>query len=172
MDYYDRKYVEDYMCSRLSVFYQSRQLYDAIGTKAWTEILEYKFKCELLMVVNSRIRMHFWLPYSDDTLRGNFTNDSELGNGRQHMSDEELQQVYFLQSSSFWAQLKATFSSDLDGHDTFSWFFHSKEHNETTKYNNWNFTTPKVWDSVEHGFWFAEKTEALWRTQNYIVGKN
>lgn len=82
MDYYDRKYVEDYMCARLSVRFKSVQTFDAIGTLPWREILTFNFKCTFLQVVNRRIRMHFWLPYSDASMHGNFTNDSEQGNGK------------------------------------------------------------------------------------------
>ena len=69
------------------------------------------------------------------------------------------------------AQLIADFSKDLNGFLSYSWYFHSTEHADTNKYNNWNFTTGRVWDSVDEGFWFASGTNALWRTRNYFIGK-
>ena len=115
--------------------------------------------------------MHFWLPYTNTSLRGNFTNDSVYGSGKTGLTDEQLQKIEFHDSTSFRAQLRADFSHELDGFESFSWYFHSREHDQVQKYNNWNFTTAKLWDSVEEGFWFADNTTALWRTMNYVVGK-
>lgn len=82
LDYYDRKFVEDYVCSRLSVRFHSVTRFDAIGSNPWNERLDFKFKCELLLIVTGFMRVHFWLPYTDPSIRGNFTNDSGYGDGR------------------------------------------------------------------------------------------
>lgn len=57
------------------------------------------------------------------------------------MTDAELRQVEFIDSPAYRAQILADFSKDLNGFRTYTYYFHSKEHDQVEKYNNWNFTT-------------------------------
>ena len=169
-DFYDRKFVEDYMCARLKTKFKAQERFDAIGTVAWDEIVEWYFKCEFMHVVNDKIRIRFWLPYTDVDARLNYTNTSPYGAGKQTMTDDELQRVFFKKSTSFKAQLVMDYDNDLKGLTSYSYALHTKEAADVTKYNNWNFTTSRIWDSVEEGFWFANETTVLWHTVNHKVG--
>ena len=48
LDFYDKKFVEDYMCKRLAVFYKSAEVFDSIGISAWSEQFLINFPCEML----------------------------------------------------------------------------------------------------------------------------
>ena len=72
--------------------------------------------------------------------------------------------MLFKQYSGYYTKLKAVFHEDLNGLTVYNYMFHTKEANETTKYNNWNFTNNRIWDSYEEGFWFNEKTTVLYKT--------
>lgn len=54
-----------------------------------------------------------------------------------------------------------------------SWnaIFHTKDGRNTTKFNNWKFTSTLYWDSVEQGFWFDANTTLLTYTNEYVLGK-
>jgi len=47
---------------------------------------------------------------------------------------------------------------------------HTREGMDEKAYNNWNFTTPYWWDSVDNGMWYAEKTTILINTVTYKIG--
>jgi hypothetical protein len=48
---------------------------------------------------------------------------------------------------------------------------HTREGGDKTAYNNWNFTTPFHWDSVDNGFWYAPNTTILIYTVTYKIGE-
>lgn len=169
-DYYDRMFVQDYMCSRLKTKYRSIERFDAIGTVAWSELIEFNFRCEFMQVVNDKIRIRFWIPYAEQSL-SNFTNTSPFGAGRQSMSTEDREKTIFKRSTAFKAQLVMEYDESLTGLRTYTYALHTKEAANLTKYNNWNFTTSRIWDSVEEGFWFAANTTILWNSVVYTVGQ-
>lgn len=87
--------------------------------------------------------------------------------------NENLTTVFFKRSSEFNAQLKCEFHPDL--HGLYSWFamFHTSIGKNLSAYNNWNFssdTSSKWWDSVQHGFWFAETSTLLVYSVKYRIG--
>lgn len=63
------------------------------------------------------------------------------------------------------------FHEDLHGLKNWYALFHTREGKNLTKYNNWNFTTSRWWDSVDEGFWFATNTTILVYTVPYYIGK-
>lgn len=108
------------------------------------------------------------MPINNESYRADFRNSLDLD---VQMSEEDLTRIYYKRSSEFRAELVCEFHSDLHGLRSFYALFHTAEGKNKTKYNNWNFTTPRLWDSVDEGFWFATNTTKLVKTQTYIIGK-
>lgn len=87
------------------------------------------------------------------------------------MTEEELKLAFFKKISGYSMQMVVDFNEELNGLRSYSYNLHTQEANETTLFNNWNFTTAKIWDSVEEGFWFQPKTTILYNTDTYVIGK-
>ena len=147
----DKRFVEEYLCNRTEVSFTQENYYDSIGTVAYVDQYKYVFKCELLEVVNDKIRIHYWIPVEEPNYRSQFFNS--LGRTEPEF-EKNLTTVFFKRSSEFKAQINCEFSDDLK--DLRSWYalFHTRDSKNRTKYNNWNFTTSLYWDSVDQGFWF------------------
>lgn len=145
--------------------------FDRITGDNYNEVFDFDFKCELLDIVNDKIRLHYWIPINDQNYTATYFND---------LKSETIEPLYnkstvfFQRITGFIAQIKCEYHPDLN--DLKSWFalFHTKIGKNLTAYNNWNFssdTSSKWWDSIEHGFWFAESTTMLIQTVPYIIGK-
>ena len=72
----------------------------------------------------------------------------------------------------FSQQMTIDFDKELHGLKTYSRMFQTKDAHNFTKFNNWNFTSPTVWDGYGHeNFYFDKNTTLLFRTQIYTIGK-
>lgn len=49
--------------------------------------------------------------------------------------------------------------------------FHTEESKDFEAYNGWNFSSPRIWDSIEEGFWYAEGTSRLFETSSFEIGE-
>ena len=166
--YDDRKFIEEYFCNRTKMYYFQRNRYDAIGMEAYENQFFFHFRCSLLPFANDKIRIYFQMPVNDENYRAEFKNS--LGRP-EPKSENASTTIYYKRSSEFRAEIVCEFDPDLTGLSSFYALFHSAEGKNETKYNNWNFTTPTLWDSVEEGFWFATNTTKLVKTQTYVIGK-
>lgn len=63
------------------------------------------------------------------------------------------------------------FDKELNGLTTYQYMFHTSEAADTQKYNGWNFTTIRVWDDYDEGWWYSPKTTELFKTEDYEIGK-
>ena len=132
--------------------------YDRIEGDSYSEFYNFDFPCELLEVTNDKIRIHYWIPMNDESFKSSFDNDLKPDLVPSYNSST----VFFWRSTGFSAQVRCEFDPDL--YNLKSWYalFHTKiGKNNLTAFNNWNFTIPKWWDSIEHGFWFDEATTML-----------
>ena len=77
-DYYDKKFVEKFFCSRLSTTAKETYFYDAIGIETYTEYKTFKMDCVLLPFANDKIRILEKIPFND-TYVAEFENDSKSG---------------------------------------------------------------------------------------------
>jgi len=75
LSWHDRRFVEEYLCNRTSMYYKQARYYESIGTQAYTEQYRYNFKCELLPIVNDKIRIHYWIPLFDQDYKATYSND-------------------------------------------------------------------------------------------------
>lgn len=95
------------------------------------------------------------------------------GNANQR-PEYSLQTIFFKRSSEFSAQIFCEFHEDLNG--LYSWYalLHTSIGKDAQAYNNWNFSSDpssKWWDSVEHGFWYAQTTKLLVISSTYKIGQ-
>lgn len=67
MTWFDKRFIEEYLCNRTSMYYRQKNYYDAIGTQAYNEIYTYYFNCELLDIANDKIRIHYHIPMFNDS---------------------------------------------------------------------------------------------------------
>lgn len=111
MDWHDKRFLEEYICNRTKIWYQQKNLYDAINTDPYDEVYKFNFNCELLDIVSSLIRLHYWIPVLDDNYRAEFTH-SDDPNAEPVVN---LTTIFFKRSSEFSAQIFGDFSSDLFG---------------------------------------------------------
>ena len=49
--------------------------YDEIGKQTYNENFKFVFNCELLEIVNDKIRIHYWIPVNDPDYHAHFYND-------------------------------------------------------------------------------------------------
>ena len=68
-------------------------------------------------------------------------------------------------------QIFTEYDDELKGLTNFLWVWHNSNNNETD-HNNWNFTTPWLWDNVNNpkNMWYDERTSRLARTVKYKIG--
>lgn len=144
--------------------------YDRITGDNYNEIFEYDFRCELLDIANDKIRLHYWVPVNDEEYLSSYENDLDPNMEPAYNRST----VFFWRSTGFSAQIRNEFHPDLHGLRSWYALFHTKIGKNLTAFNNWNFssdTSSKWWDSIEHGFWFAESTTMLIQTVPYYIGQ-
>ena len=169
-DWHDNKFAGEYLCDRVQTTLEEDRLYDALGSEIYLETIVYNYDCYLMTIYAlGRMRLHFWIPYEDETFRGEFFNNSTVGLGRQEATDEELSTVTFETASNYKVGFSTYFSPDLQGINCYSYALSTKIANDTEAYNGWNFTSTLIWDSVEQGFWFAPTTMVLWQTDGFDI---
>lgn len=143
-----------------------------IGEEAYAETFRYDYDCYLMTIYDwGQLRVHFWLPFNDDSYRSVFSNNSTV-NGKQEATDDELKQAEFKLSSNYRTTFRTVFDDALAGITSYSVGFHTLIGNDTTAYNGWNFNTPELWDGVENGFWYAPTTHILWHTVDYKINED
>ena len=81
------------------MYYRQKNYYDSIGTKAYTEVYTFFFRCELLDIANDKIRIHYHVPINDPDYKAEFTNDVYPDKP----PNENLTTVFFKRSSEFTA---------------------------------------------------------------------
>ena len=62
LTWHDRRFVEEYLCNRTNVNFLIENFFDAIGIPTYTDTYRYKMRCELMLIVNDKIRVHYWIP--------------------------------------------------------------------------------------------------------------
>ena len=82
-----------------------------------------------------------------------------------------MKTVFFKFSSDFKANIICKFDDDLKNLRTYHVLFHTREAKNETRYNNWHFTTPALWDGIDGGFWYSPNTTILVFTEEHIIGK-
>jgi len=113
----------------------------------------------------------FRIPYTETDYESIFENTSKEGNGLQFISEEDKKLLHFKNYAGYFTSIINMFDDELNGLETYQYVFHTQEANETKKYNGWNFTTPKVWDSYEEGWWYSAKTTELFKTETWKIGE-
>jgi hypothetical protein len=69
-------------------------------------------------------------------------------------------------------QVFQTFDKELEGLKTYTALFHTKAGKDFEKWNNWNFTSPGIWDGdKDANFWYSPNTTMLYLTVPYILGQ-
>lgn len=143
--------------------------YDPIGKPTYTEYYDFDFRCELLHIVNDKIRLHYWIPINDENYRSkNYIDIYEHDHTTYNTTT-----VFYWRSTGFSAQIFCNFDDSLINLTSFYSIFHTKIGKNLTAYNNWNFssdTSSRWWDSVEEGFWFADTTTMIAYTVPYVIG--
>jgi hypothetical protein len=52
-------------------------------------------------------------------------------------------------------------------------FMHNPLMKNHTMYNNWNFTSTYLWDSLtDDSFWYSDKTSLLYGTNLFVIGES
>ena len=143
--------------------------YDRVVGDVYSEFFVFTFKCELLNIANDKIRVHYWVPVTDDSFKSVFTNDLKPDLVPTYNSST----VFFWRSTGFSAQILNEFDPDLDGLKTWYTLFHTKiAKTNLTAFANWNFsarTDSNWWDSIDNGFWFDKDTTMLVQTVPYYI---
>ena len=70
----------------------------------------------------------------------------------------------------YFVKIKMDFDEELNGLSVYQYVFHTQEAHLTKKYNSWNFTTIRLWDSYEYGWWYNPATTELFKTEVWKVG--
>ena len=169
MSYYDKRFIEEYLCNRTNMFYRYKNFYDAVGKPTYNEIYTFKMKCELLEIVNDKIRIYYHIPINDKNYSATFVNDKYPD----AEPTQNLTSVFFKRSSEFGAYVQCEFHPDLYGLNSLYALFHTKEGKDLNAYAGWNFSadaSSRWWDSMAEGFWYAEKTTMLVYTVVYKIG--
>jgi len=52
------------------MYYSQKSYYEPIGEVAYTDLQIFHFKCELMSIVNDKIRIHYWIPINDPKYKG------------------------------------------------------------------------------------------------------
>ena len=107
---------------------------------------------------NDKIRIHYWVPINDPDYKADFRHSLGLASNK---TEEELRTVFFRRRSDFKANIVCEFDDDLKDLRTFYVLFHTREGKNESLYNNWNFSTPAIWDGIDGGFWYAQNTTIL-----------
>ena len=120
------------------------------------------------MWANDKVRVHYWVPINDPEYEAEY--EHSLG-GPKEEAVHKLNEVFFKRTSDFKASIECDFDEDLYGLRNFYVLFHTREGKDQSLYNNWNFSTPLIWDSIDGGFWYSQNTTILVFVATYTVGK-
>ena len=93
MSWSDKRFIEEYLCNRTKVYYMQIMLYDSMADKTvHSEFFRFDFKCELMEIVNDKIRVHYWVPLHDENYKSVYWHDY----------DGELEPAYNTSTVFFW----------------------------------------------------------------------
>ena len=125
-----------------------------------------------MMWSNNRIRVIYQIPLVAGECRAEFENDAKGPIGRKSLTKEEEVEVTFRRTPDSKMQIFFKYDDELKGLGTYFALFHTKEGKDLTKYNNWNFTTPDIWDSKpDANFWYSPNSTMLIYTKPNVLGK-
>lgn len=104
------------------------------------------------MWANDKIRVHYWVPINDPEYRAEYEHSLGQSNNK---TVKELTEVFFKRASDFKAKIECLYDEDLVGLRNYYVLFHTREGKNMSLYNNWNFSSPTIWDSKDEGFWYS-----------------
>jgi len=115
----------------------------------------------MTLFANDKLRFLHITDMRPGEMRGTFINDNPEAaaqwNGSKMNYTDELNsyQVEFSRSLEFRQHLILKTDDELNDLTNRCSVFHSKELKNLTRYNDWNFTTPDIWDNLNHdNFWY------------------
>ena len=101
LSWHDKRFVEEYLCNRTSLYYKQARYYESIGTDAYTEQYLFNFKCELLPIANDKIRIHYWIPLHDSDYKASYLNDRT--DKYDPPTDKQRRTAFYRRQSDFYA---------------------------------------------------------------------
>lgn len=105
MTWDDKRFIEEYLCNRTSMYSQFQNYFDSVGSVPYTERYRFIFKCELLEIVDEKIRLHYWVPVNDESYKAKFSNISGDSNDPKvseiPRNDVNLRNIFFRRNSAF-----------------------------------------------------------------------
>lgn len=125
---------------------------------------------------NNKIRISYYIPLKEGEAVSEFrnTNPEEAAKfgGELNQTEEEALLVHFNRRNNYRQVLVSELGEELKGLKSYNYLFHTKDINNFTKFNNWNFSSSLHWDSEDHpSFWYDQNTTILFMTENYKVGE-
>lgn len=107
MDYFDKQYMEWFICNHTRVIYQEQDYFDAVGYGVWAEKVNFDFKCEMTLFANDKIRTCHYLAQGGRqgealaTFLNTNPSDAMNAGGRLNMTMEERRKMNFMRTNTF-----------------------------------------------------------------------
>lgn len=95
-DWFDNKFATDWLCSKVKTSYKEETKYEPLGKEPWTETTEFPYSCEVMPFYDADVlRIHFWIPYGDESYKAEFVNNSTTSQGLQNRTEDQLRNANF-----------------------------------------------------------------------------
>ena len=170
-DWFDHEYAQWFVCNNTQVFFRKQKFIDAVGAETYAENTYFDFKCNLMMFANDKIRSYFYVPLNKNEALARFENTAKTSIGKKTLSEEEKRIITFEKSNSVKTQVITKYSENMHGLRNIAAFWHNANvHNLTLKFNNWNFTSSKMWDGTPDSFYYHPNSTLLAMSQIYTIG--
>lgn len=168
----EKLYMNKFLCDNTRMLYYERDLFDAIGTVAYSLEYKYDFRCQVMQWTNDKIRVNYFAGIKEERVLGKVIDsreDIEIGrDAEQNNPDLETVEVLrFNKATNFKGEIQVQYNERLYDMTTFIIIYHTSISNDTEIYSGWTFSNSAEWDD----FWFAEENTILYYSQNFIIGQ-
>lgn len=170
-DYHDQMFMQDYLCNNTRVFIKEYKYVDVIGYTPYNYVYLYDWDCQMMPWANNRIRLNYFIGLHKHSMKGVFYNESVhnytgfdktfgLVDSPSLFDNITEQPVEFVETFtlrkeiSYFSAIYCKYSEEFQGLNNLLFIFTTEKFANKTVYNNWNFTTPTLWDE----FWFDKET--------------
>ena len=182
-DYYDQMFMEEYLCNNTRVFIKEYKYVDVIGFEPYNYVFLFDWKCQMMPWANNRIRLNYYIGLHDHNMKGVFYNESvhnyqsfdkyyggvQAPNLFDNVTEKPVEIIdYFSlrKEISYFSAIYCKYSEELKGLNNLLFIFTTEKFQNKTEYNNWNFTTPTLWDE----FWFDPTTQRIYKSPTFHIG--
>ena len=186
-------YVNNFICGNTRMSYEESALWDIIGISPFNIKAYFRFTCRSMPWANNKIRTQYYAgvgqrfygqTWNDSTIpeevknKGDYYKEDnwsenpivkKVDGTNLNLNITKIEEISLKRVSFYKNGFKFEHNPVLYGMEGMFILFWTKDWDNSTKYNNWNFESGPQFDE----FWFDEQgTQFLFHSSNYMINKH